>query len=225
MSDTLAQIAQTLGIGPMNFGPASNAATALGANTTPVLHGFGWTQRPDGTWVRTPVQPAPQAEVPVELVAQEQPTPVSPEAAQTVAPPQALPFPTAVPTDTQGAISDLVKAIYGQESGSGSDTRTSSTGARGGMQIEPATFAQYAKPGESIDNPENNLAVGQRIIADLWQKSGGDPARVAVGYFSGPGNIAPVGSPTPWVKNVADPTGKTVSGYVSDILKRTSSTA
>jgi hypothetical protein len=36
MSDTLSLIAQTLGIGPMNFGPASNAATALGANAAPV---------------------------------------------------------------------------------------------------------------------------------------------------------------------------------------------
>ena len=114
----------------------------------------------------------------------------------------------------------ITKAIYGQESGSGANTATSVTGAKGGMQIQPTTFQQYAKPGESIDNPADNLAVGQRIIADLWQKSGGDPARVAVGYFSGPGNIAPSDSPTPWVKNASDPTGKTVSSYVNDILKR-----
>lgn len=117
----------------------------------------------------------------------------------------------------------VTKAIYGQESGSGDNTSTSVTGAKGGMQIQPATFQQYAKPGESIDNPADNLAVGQRIIADLWQKSGGDPARVAVGYFSGPGNIAPPDSPTPWIRNAADPTGKTVAGYVSDILKRVGS--
>jgi soluble lytic murein transglycosylase-like protein len=73
----------------MNFGPATNAATALGANAAPVLHGFGWTQRPDGTWVRTPVQPAPQAAVPVEFVAQEQPAAEvpAPEVAQPVTPP------------------------------------------------------------------------------------------------------------------------------------------
>jgi membrane-bound lytic murein transglycosylase B len=44
-------------------------------------------------------------------------------------------------------------AIYAQESGSGKNTSTSVTGARGGMQIQPETFAQYAKPGENIDNP------------------------------------------------------------------------
>lgn len=111
-------------------------------------------------------------------------------------------------------------AIYAQESGSGSNTTTSVTGARGGMQIQPATFAQYAKPGESIDNPEDNKAVGKRIIDDLSAKSGGDPARIAVGYFSGPGNIAPPGSPMPWKVDKADPTGKTVSSYVADVTKR-----
>jgi soluble lytic murein transglycosylase-like protein len=126
----------------------------------------------------------------------------------------------AVAAAEEAKIAALQKAIYGQESSSGSNTATSSTGAVGGMQIEPATFRQYAKPGENIDNPQDNLAVGQRIIADLWQRSGGDPARVAVGYFSGPGNIAPPNSPTPWIRNAADPTGKTVEGYVSDIMKR-----
>lgn len=115
---------------------------------------------------------------------------------------------------------DIYNAIYGQESGGGRNTGTSVTGARGGMQIQPATFAQYAKPGENIDNPADNQAVGKRIIDDLSAKSGGDPARIAVGYFSGPGNIAPPGSPTPWKQDRADPTGKTVSSYVADVTKR-----
>jgi hypothetical protein len=116
--------------------------------------------------------------------------------------------------------SDIYSAIYAQESGGGRNTSTSVTGARGGMQIQPATFAQYAKPGENIDNPADNQAVGRRIIDDLSAKSGGDPARIAVGYFSGPGNIAPPGSQTPWKEDRADPTGKTVSSYVADVTKR-----
>lgn len=116
--------------------------------------------------------------------------------------------------------SDIYSAIYAQESGSGSNPSTSVTGARGGMQIQPATFAQYAKPGENIDNPADNQAVGKRIIDDLSAKAGGDPARIAVGYFSGPGNIAPPGSPTPWKVDKADPTGKTVSSYVADVTRR-----
>lgn len=130
---------------------------------------------------------------------------------------------TAVQQQGQAAADDLAavtRAIYGQESGGGKNTTTSVTGAKGGMQIQPGTFAQYAKPGESIDNPADNLAVGQRIIADLFNRSGGDPARVAVGYFSGPGNIASADSATPWKRNAADPTGKSVSSYVADVLKR-----
>jgi hypothetical protein len=111
-------------------------------------------------------------------------------------------------------------ALYGQESGSGANTRTSVTGATGGMQIQPATFQQYAKPGEDINNKADNLAVGNRIVADYMQKYGGDPQRVAVAYFSGPGNVAPAGSPTPWLRDAADPTGKRTSSYVSDVMKR-----
>lgn len=114
----------------------------------------------------------------------------------------------------------LQSAIYGQESGSGANTQTSVTGARGGMQIEPDTFKRYASAGESIDNPTDNKAVGDRILADYWKKYGGDPARAAVAYFSGPGNVAPAGSPTPWKSDKADPTGKTVSSYVNDVLRK-----
>jgi soluble lytic murein transglycosylase-like protein len=128
----------------------------------------------------------------------------------------------ALTTRFYGAVpkSDIFNALYAQESGSGKNTATSVTGARGGMQIQPGTFAQYAKPGENIDNEKDNLAVGKRIVDDLSAKTGGDPARIAVGYFSGPGNIAPPGSPTPWKVDKADPTGKTVSSYVADVTKR-----
>jgi hypothetical protein len=119
-------------------------------------------------------------------------------------------------------IDALVNAIYGQESGRGANTATSVTGATGGMQIEPATFAQYARPGESINNPDDNRAVGRRIIQDLYQRAHGDPARVAVGYFSGPGNIAPSGSPTPYIHDYHDPNGKFVSSYAMDIANRLS---
>lgn len=114
----------------------------------------------------------------------------------------------------------ISQAIYGQESGYGVNTATSVTGARGPFQIEPATFAQYAKPGESIDSAADNITVGKRIVADYAAKYGNDPARVAVAYFSGPNNVAPPGSPTPWINNTADPTGKTVASYVGDVVAR-----
>ena len=110
--------------------------------------------------------------------------------------------------------------IVGQESGWNPNAPTSVTGATGIGQIQPGTFAMYAKPGENIKNPADNLAVSKRIIADYYQKFNGDPARIAVAYFSGEGNVAPVGSATPWKQDRADPTGKTTSSYVADIAKR-----
>ena len=114
----------------------------------------------------------------------------------------------------------LFHAIHGQESGYGADPRTSVTGATGDMQIQPETFSRFAAPGERIDNREDNLSVGKRIIGHLSNKFGGDPDRVAVGYFSGEGNVAPEGHPTPWLNDRADPTGKTTSSYVNDIRNR-----
>ena len=111
-------------------------------------------------------------------------------------------------------------AIYGQESSFGKNPATSVDGARGGMQVMPDTFKRFAQPGESIDNPADNRRVGQRYVDYLFNKFGGDPARVAVGYFSGEGNVAPAGSATPWKENRADGNGTRVSDYVAGIAKK-----
>lgn len=130
---------------------------------------------------------------------------------------------SAIPDDQLDAMinaQNVSSAILGQESNNNPNSPTSVNGAVGAAQIEPRTFAQYAKPGEDINNPADNITVHKRIIDDLSQKSGGDPARIAVGYFSGPGNIAPLDSPTPWKADHKDGNGKTVSSYVSDVLGR-----
>ncbi len=105
---------------------------------------------------------------------------------------------------------DIASAIHQQESG----------GAEHDYQIQPETFKQYAQAGESYDNPADHDAVYGRILDDLHQKSGGDPARMAVGYFSGPGNISPPDSATPYKNDVKDKNGKSVSSYVSDVVGR-----
>ena len=120
----------------------------------------------------------------------------------------------------QGAPAGVADAIHGQESGGRDSSATSVNGARGGWQVTPGTFQQYAKPGEKIDNPADNEAVGRRIIDDLSAKFGGDPARIAVGYFSGPGNVAPAGSPTPWIEDKKDGNGTSVSTYVAGVTRR-----
>lgn len=123
-----------------------------------------------------------------------------------------------IPSAVQpGAVPPITKAILDQEL----SDRVSINGAVGPAQILPATFAQYAKPGEDINNPTDNKAVAQRIIGDYSQRYNGDPDRVAVAYFSGPGNVAPAGSPTPWIRDTKDGNGKSVSSYVSDIQSRT----
>lgn len=124
-----------------------------------------------------------------------------------------------------GAVSypDILHALGSQESGHNPNAPTSVTGARGEYQLEPATFAAYAKPGEKIDNKIDNANVGARAINDLYNRFGGDGARISVGYFSGPGNVAPAGSPTPWKQDLKDPTGKSTSSYVQDVNARLTS--
>lgn len=118
---------------------------------------------------------------------------------------------------------DIHSAILGQESGANPNVRNSSAGAVGIGQIEPSTFAQYARPGEVITNPKDNAAVSARIIDHYQQAYGNDPSRTAVAYFSGPGNVAPPGSPTPWLHDVTDSDGTHVSSYVKQVLARTGS--
>lgn len=111
-------------------------------------------------------------------------------------------------------------AILNQESGNNSGIGTSVDNAQGPGQILPATFNQYARPGESISNPNDNRAVSGRIIDDYMARYNGDAARVAVAYFSGPGNVSPQGSPNPWITDRHDGNGKSVSGYVGDVAVR-----
>lgn len=113
----------------------------------------------------------------------------------------------------------VMTALLAQESGSGRNTATSVDGARGAGQIIPATFSRYAKPGESIDNTEHNLAVMARIVKDAGGKFGDDPAKIATAYFSGDGNVNP-GQGSAWKNDAADGNGKRVSGYVSDVMGR-----
>lgn len=115
---------------------------------------------------------------------------------------------------------DIHNAIWGQESGKNPKAATSVDGAVGFGQVRPATFARYAKPGERIENADDNKAVSARIIDDYSARPGWGPDRVAVAYFSGEGNVSPPGADTPWLHDAKDGNGKRTSSYVSDVLKR-----
>ena len=130
-----------------------------------------------------------------------------------------------LPLSTGGGavtVEQLYGAFHGQEFGAGANIQTSTDNAHGDMQIIPSTFAMYAKPGERLDNREDNIAVGKRILADYNSRWPSDPARVAVAYFSGEKNVAPAGSDTPWIRDSHDGQGTFVHQYVNDILQRLS---
>jgi len=181
------------------------------ANTPPAVDAQGMPRdyaSLNNTGVSAPNFPATPTAAP-EGVA---PPPTDPALLEAAGKPQA----SAQPPSSLAA---LQRAIYGQESNFGQNAVTSDRNAHGPMQIIPATFAQFAKPGEDINSPTDNKAVGDRILSTYMQKYNGDPARAAVAYFSGPGNVAPPESPTPWIEDKSDG-HKSVSGYVSDVMKR-----
>jgi Transglycosylase SLT domain len=111
----------------------------------------------------------------------------------------------------------LKGAIRGQE-GSGPNA-VSPAGAAGTYQVTPGFFQKYALPGENFNNEADREKVAERGIDQLNERYNGDPSRVAVAYFSGEGNVAPAGSPTPWITDKSDGTTST-SSYVHGVLSR-----
>ena len=82
-------------------------------------------------------------------------------------------------------LAQLNSAIFQRESSSGRNIAVSYAGARGPMQIMPQTWAQYAQPGEDIDNFADNMRVGRRIVGDLYDRYGGNRDAVLIGYNAG----------------------------------------
>jgi len=116
-------------------------------------------------------------------------------------------------------LTPVITAIFNQESSGGKDTRTSVDDARGPMQIIPSTFKMYAKEGERINDPADNMRVGVRYIKDIASKYGDDPARIATAYFSGEGNVNK-GKGNAWKQDYADGNGKRTSAYARDVVNR-----
>ena len=117
-----------------------------------------------------------------------------------------------------GLVARTSGAILHHESGSTStklNNPTSYAGAVGPGQIMPATAKPYMLPGENLNDPATNVAIHNRIMADYARRWPNDPARWAVAYFSGPGNVSQPGSPTPYIKNTSDG-HNTVAQYVAN---------
>lgn len=86
----------------------------------------------------------------------------------------------------------LMQALFGQESGGGKYNvgPMTHTGERalGIGQVMPATFNEFAKSGEDINNQEDNATVSQRYLSHLYDKYG-DIKLALAAYNAGPGVI------------------------------------
>lgn len=100
--------------------------------------------------------------------------------------------PLDVALDAEGSspqVAALARSVYQQESGGGSNTKTSNQGAVGGMQIKQGTFDSVADKGWNINDPVDNARAGVRYLQQMHDKADGDPALAAAGYYGGPSAI------------------------------------
>lgn len=157
----------------------------------------------------------------ISVPAPQQPTPTAASlgiGASTPTAPTGAPAGQITPPTPTGSIA---QAIHGQETGGKANSATSVDGAVGGWQITPATFHAFAKPGENINNPTDNEAVGERIIAKYAKDYGNNPGKIATAYFSGPGNVNnDPNATTPYVHDYKDGNGYKTSSYVQSVMHR-----
>jgi soluble lytic murein transglycosylase-like protein len=71
-------------------------------------------------------------------------------------------------------------------------------GARGLMQLMPATAARFGVAVEELYQPERNLEAGVRYLAWLTRRFGEDPVRVIAAYNAGEGAVERFGGVPPY---------------------------
>lgn len=91
----------------------------------------------------------------------------------------------------------LLAAILRTES-SGRQTAVSHKGASGYMQMMPATFKEFAEPGQSIFNAEHNIGAGASYLKHLSDKYDGRLDKILAAYNAGPGNVDKFGGVPPF---------------------------
>jgi hypothetical protein len=118
-----------------------------------------------------------------------------------------------------GPLADIARSIYKQESGSGTNTRTSNAGAVGGMQILPGTFREVADRGWNINDPLQNARAGIRYVRKMHTLAGGDPSLTAAGYYGGPGGLEKARTGVP-VSDPRNPNAPTTLEYARQVTAR-----
>jgi hypothetical protein len=142
--------------------------------------------------------------------------------------PATITSPTGVSTTPprQGPIDRLKQAFVNYEGGgdpNAVDNSNPNNPAIGGLLKSTFDGINQQQFGGKLNwaSPQDRDKVNTQYLTDLYKQAGGDVNRIAVGYFSGPGNMAPPNSLTPWINPTADDGhGTVVTNYVNSIRKQ-----
>ena len=123
---------------------------------------------------------------------------------------------------------EFLKAIYAQESSSGTDPAIwegeeyKDTGAEpmGGMQVSDIAFRDIDNEGLDRTSVVGNLVAGIRYGRKMYDQADGDPALAAAGYYGGPDSIDIVRSGGGDRLDSDQPDFPTLVGYGEDIVSR-----
>jgi hypothetical protein len=123
-------------------------------------------------------------------------------------------------------LGEVQQMVYGQESNSGkADTsKPNYAGAHGPMQIIPSTFEGLKKQGlipkdYDINNPEQNRAAGNALIADAYKRHGGNTDKVLAEYYAG-GKAVEGDKIRTDFKDLKNPNAPTVGQYIEQAKGR-----
>lgn len=87
---------------------------------------------------------------------------------------------------THGVDSDFIRSVIKQES-AGNANAVSRTGARGLMQLMPATASQLGV--QDSFSPEQNVHGGAQYLRELLERYNGDAIKALAAYNAGPGAV------------------------------------
>lgn len=104
--------------------------------------------------------------------------------------------------DKYGVPRWLARAIYDKETNSGANVKTSRAGAKGHMQLKPATAK--AMGVTNINDPRQNIEGGVKYIGQMLSLFNGNPTLAAAAYNYGPTRIRQSGNVLPNNKETRD---------------------
>jgi hypothetical protein len=120
----------------------------------------------------------------------------------------------------QYSVEDVQNMVYGQESNFGKldTTKPNYAGAIGPGQILTKTWEGAKKRGlipaeYDINNPKHNLEGSKALIADSYNRYGGDADKVLAEYYAGPDVIKNGEIQTNW-KDLKNDKAPTVGQYI-----------